>query len=260
MSQYGSAGDEDERTNSVSISGSAFDATTIDGSQQPPGVDRQDALSPTYSNASHAVDSRSRSVTSKKTRKRIRAKRRLRRCHGSKEEKDRDIKGRINLQFAVITSDDSDGMRFSIDVGYDVYHCKAESQEERDSWVEILSKSNAYFKGLITNAAARGDARLQSGPTIASNEGGTKSEESDESVLEDDGLREAEVSRKALIGELRHVVDFWRNRWLNNSGTISVTTEAELMNTVKEAFCAESDRNQCRNDESSVRDLSLIHI
>ena len=66
-----------------------------------------------------------------------------------KEDTDNRINGPINLQHAVMTSNDSDACRFAIDVGHGVYHCKAETQALRDEWVSELNRSIEYFKGLI---------------------------------------------------------------------------------------------------------------
>lgn len=190
--------------------------------------------------------------SAKRYRSRLRAKRRLLRRYGSKEEKERDIKGRINLQFAAITADDSDGLRFAIDVGYDVFHCKADSTSERDAWVAILKDSNDYFRGLITNAAKRARDR----PTPP--EPREKSEESDDSVMEDDGLLEAEQSRKALMVELKHVSESLRKAWLSDKAAVTVANESELVKTLMDAFSVQQGKKQEMVGETAKQLLDLV--
>ena len=239
---YGSAGDEDDRSD---------DNASTQSAPLRPANDRPDAVSTSFANA----DSR---TSSHKKRSRIRGKRRILRRHTSKEEKERDIKGRINLQFAVISPHDSDDTRFAIDVGYDVYHCRCETESERDSWVSILNESNNYFKGLITKAAERAHNRpAANAHLIQAAEQRDKSEESDNSVIEDDGLREAEESRKALLGELTHVVEYWRGKWLNPANaTITVSTEADLVKSIMQAFCSDRDMARCSSNQECVRETA----
>lgn len=196
-------------------------------------------------------------TTYKRPKARLRAKRRLLRRYGSKDERERDIKGTINLQFAVISADDSDSLRFAIDVGHDIYHCRTETPQERDEWVAVLNESNSYFKGLIKSAAMRAKERPSSPSQSQATNGKSslpamdresRSEESDESVLEDDGLQEAEESRKALIEELRHVVDFWRHKWVDQNGSIDVGTEAQFVRTLANAFSSDRERSRVRKD------------
>lgn len=181
-------------------------------------------------------------------------KRRILRRITSRDEKERDIKGSINLQFAVISADESDDCRFAIDVGHEIYHCKAETRTERDQWVEALTTSNQYFKNLIDRAVSRAKESISeknrplkqspphpqpyvaavnkkpsTGTTI-----GDASDESDDSFLEDDGLKEAEKSRKTLMAELRRVLDTWRNQWANNSK--QSITDQQLLNTLSNTF------------------------
>lgn len=252
---YGSVGDEDDKSDD----NTSIQSTPVRNSQQ---ADRNDGVSPIFT----SQESR---ASSHKKRSRIRGKRRILRRHTSKEEKERDIKGRINLQFAVITPHDSDETRFAIDVGYDVYHCRCENETERDSWVSILNESNNYFKGLITKAAERANNRPNSQSKLnqSSTAGGVvglggeqrdKSEESDNSVIEDDGLREAEESRKALLGELSHIVEFWRGKWVNpQNATIAVSTEADLVKSIMQAFCSDRDVARCSsNSQDCVRETA----
>lgn len=192
----------------------------------------------------------------KAKKKRSKAKRILRRA-ASKDEKERDIKGSINLQFAVVSPDESDDCRFAIDVGHDVYHVKADNSQQRDEWVDALKGSNMYFRGLIQKAIARAkeaandrarrrsrsnepngndESSLQSrrnGETL-SLANPEASEDSDESFLEDDGLKEAEESRKALISELRRVLARWTSQWFGPKAKLS--TNDQLVNILSETF------------------------
>lgn len=86
--------------------------------------------------------------------KKKRIKRKMGVGHDSKD-KERDIRGIIEVQFAIVTADDADTTRFAIDVGHDVYHVKAASQEERDAWVDVLNASKQYFTSLVERAALR---------------------------------------------------------------------------------------------------------
>lgn len=229
--------------------GAPDDISTSSSGSRTPAADRADDAGEEFA---QAQASRTQSGT-KRTRTRLRAKRRLLRRHQSRDEKERDIKGRINLQFAVITADDADPCRFAIDVGYDVYHCKAESEAECLSWVNILNESNTYFKGLIKNAAERAKERPSNGRRAhPSPQRESRSDESDESVLEDDGLREAEESRKALMGELRHVVDFWRGKWLDGSGGVAVS-EYEFLSTLSGAFASGPEPGRRSRKGASVQ-------
>lgn len=183
-------------------------------------------------------------------------KKRLLRRASSKDEKERDVKGSINLQFAVVSPDDSDDTRFAIDVGHDVYHCRAENRGERDSWVTALSGSKAYFHNLIQQALSRAKedeksaamAKALSSTDHPGRDGEPKengslrpgvcladaSDESDDSFLEDDGLKEAEESRKALICELRRILSFWRGQWAENDN--SATNNSHILHTISETF------------------------
>lgn len=228
-----------------------YESASDDGSAHSSGARPSDRADDAGDDFSRAQASRTQSGT-KRTRPRLRAKRRLLRRHQSRDEKERDIKGRINLQFAVISADETDRCRFAIDVGFDVYHCKAESEAECASWVDILTESNEYFKGLIKNAALRAKERPLSGrewPSSPQRE--SRSDESDESVLEDDGLREAEESRKALMGELRHVVEFWRGKWLDGNGGVAVS-EHEFLSTLAGAFASGPDPGRRGRKGASV--------
>lgn len=201
----------------------------------------------------------------RRSRKKSRRRRLLRRGN-SKEDNEREIKGSINIQHAVISADDSDSCRFAIDVGHDVFHCKAESRALRDEWVQELNRSIAYFRGLIQRAVARaqesanniekhihipngvttnlpGHSEHNSAPTTpnptAMPHGAAISEESEDSVLEDDGLKEAEQSHKALVTELRRIVLLWRQRWMETSSTLD--DERNLLTTLSETFMDASD-------------------
>lgn len=70
-------------------------------------------------------------------------------------ERERDAKGVIDVQYAVVTPDDSDDTRFAIDTGHDVFHVRAASRGDRDSWVAALVASRRYFSGLVERAASR---------------------------------------------------------------------------------------------------------
>lgn len=191
----------------------------------------------------------------RKHRRKGRKKRILRHAH-SKDEKDRDIKGQINLQFAVVSADDSDSTRFVIDLGNDVFHCKAESSEERDDWVNVLNRSIEYFRGLIERAIDRAkdnttavadfaESPHLSNAIISERSASTPvtphefasapahSEESEESVLEDDGLKEAERSRKALLTELRRILTLWREHWIATNTNL---TDAHVLRTLAQTF------------------------
>lgn len=187
------------------------------------------------------------------------AKQKLLRRIPSKDDKERDVRGSIHLQSAVISPDDSDSCRFVIDCGHDLYHCKAENETERDEWVRALNGSNSYFNDLI----ARAVARTKEVPPITSNQPEIQpnnensqapvnieepdiqqndSDESEESVLEDDGLREAEEDRKALITELRRILSLWRSTWIMND--IQMVNEDDLVNTLVRTFCDSATSNK----------------
>lgn len=236
----------------------------------------------------------------RRSRKKSRRRRLLRRS--SKEESEREIKGSINIQHAAISADDTDTCRFAIDVGNDVYHCKADTQALRDEWVAELTRSIEYFRGLIQRAVARAKqegnnanantngsggnnkpvkslsskkssvngGRLsvpsqqlqpqQSGmrsrvsistqpaisPASTTNNNNTQSpadhhmngpnvsEDSEESVLEDDGLREAEQGHRALVVELHRIVTLWRHRWLETASQYD--DNENLLKTLCETF------------------------
>lgn len=199
-------------------------------------------------------------------RKKKKKSRFLRRAN-SRDEKERDIKGSINLQFAAISPDDADPTRFAIDLGHDVYHIKAENRAERDEWVAALNASNEYFRGLIRKAVSRAKENAASAPPIPTtpegdNEAiatqrngkqGTSSagSESDDSVLEDDGLREAEASRMALVAELRRVHGLWREKWVDDGVH---GAEKDFLLTLTETF-KDTNEPPSRTDHS-MRDTA----
>lgn len=204
--------------------------------------------------------------------KKKRKKARFLRRANSKDEKERDIKGSINLQFAVISADDADPTRFAIDVGNDVFHIKAETEAERDEWVSALNASNVYFRGLITKAISRAQEVAPASPSkgkgpavpsldatsavLASPEvkrSGTDCTDSDDSVLEDDGLMEAEQSRRALSSELRRILGIWREKWVDD-GTVP-DREKDFMTTLHETF-NDSTATPPAHSEQSIRETA----
>lgn len=149
--------------------------------------------------------------------------------HGSTENIprfDRDVKGWINVQLAVITSDDSDSLRFAIDTGEDIYHLKAATPAERDEWVQALNESKRYFSSVVEKVAlrssrasfAQADAmspEVDMSDTLKnSNQKQLPSDDcaaqiinspTVEAQLEVAGLSEAAVARKTLAAELKRV-------------------------------------------------------
>lgn len=233
----------------------------------------------TYSSAvdsdKDTSDDSSPEVEPRITRKKKRKLRFLRR-QTSKDEKMKDIRGSIILQFAVISADDSDPTRFAIDNGAEVYHMRAESQEERDEWVAALNASNEYFRGLIKKAVSRakdrtpkeGSSKTDKVQVVA--EGMTQSpnqafpntredaEDSDDSILEDDGLKEAEHSRAALFAELRRVLTVWRGKWVD-SGTVP-EDEKEFLNMLAEAFKDRQDTSEEAENPTQVSARGLVDL
>lgn len=201
----------------------------------------------------------------KKKKKKSKRKRLLKRS-SSKDEKERDIKGSINLQFAVISPDESDSCRFAIDVGNDVFFCKADTSQQRDEWVNALTVSNTYFRDLIRKAVARAkegaamektpsatienvtETSVQhspSSPSRAQQSNTDVTDDSDESFLEDDGLKEAEESRTTLIHELRRVLSIWRLDWVDNGSRIKNDNDLilTLLDTFRDIKQSPSPRN-----------------
>eukprot|EP00178_Gracilaria_changii_P010830 TRINITY_DN313_c0_g1_i1.p1 TRINITY_DN313_c0_g1~~TRINITY_DN313_c0_g1_i1.p1 ORF type:complete len:844 (+),score=118.45 TRINITY_DN313_c0_g1_i1:11051-13582(+) len=190
--------------------------------------------------------------------KKIRSKLRFFKRAFSREDRERDVKGSINLQMAVITPDESDNCRFAIDVGNDVYHCKAETREERDDWVHVLNASNAYFRGLIQRALSRSqeyasppgspprmllkgkssrkalNSVSSSSKPVGASPVNQVSDDSEESVFEDDGLKEAEQSRRALMNELQRVLGVWKEE-LVSAEPLSLSDE-ELLRILAHTF------------------------
>lgn len=192
----------------------------------------------TYSAAesddTESPSSSTRNLFEKDIRKKRSKKLRIIRRAFSRDEKERDIKGTIHLHMAAISPDESDDCRFAIDVGHDVYHCKADTRAERDDWVHVLTASKAYFQHLIQTAISRSQRSIspsaspdtkprKRGSALSSQPSGLTlakprerqpspqvSEDSEESVLEDDGLKEAEQSRLALMTELRRILIVWK--------------------------------------------------
>ncbi|CAN8066371.1 unnamed protein product [Agarophyton chilense] len=204
-------------------------------------------------------DSSTRNLYEKERSKKKRSKKlRIFKRAFSRDEKERDVKGAITLLNAVITPDDSDSCRFAIDVGHDVYHLKAETREGRDEWVQVLKASNAYFRALIQRAVSRSRKRPSphtsprgkilkrklSQKTLDSVVACAKpsspaqinqiSDDSEESVLEDDGLREAEQSRRALMNELERVLGVWRKELLATDS--SSLDSGELLRILASTF------------------------
>lgn len=199
-------------------------------------------------------DSSDDSVTEpeSKTTSKMRKKLGFLKRQSSKDEKEKDIKGSITLQFAVITADDADLSRFAIDVGADVYHIRAPNQAERDEWVAALNASNEYFTGLIRKAMSRAKERgkdekveqlvevVAEGMSPVSGAGendvtvSDSVDDSDDSILEDDGLREAEESRTALSSELQRILTHWRDNWAESGGVPD--SEKEFLSMLAEPF------------------------
>ncbi|CDF35640.1 unnamed protein product [Chondrus crispus] len=176
----------------------------------------------------------------------------------SKEDKESDVKGKINLQLAVISADDSDPTRFVIDVGADLIHLKASTEEERDEWVAVMNASNHYFRNLIKKAVNRAkeraellDSVTQKQTTIPSTIAhhpspdnappptgrvSSGSTESDDTVFEDDGVKEAQQSRKALLSELKRVHAVWRQKWVDDPTEAALRSEHDFLVTLADTF------------------------
>lgn len=213
-----------------------------------------------------SVDPHHDSRRKKKKKKKLRFLKRA----SSKDDRETDVKGKINLQLAVISADDSDPTMFAIDVGADVYHVKANTEAERDHWVATLNASNDYFRGLIKKAVQRAkeradlltsppqsdrplvlmeDAAPQPLPHPQRRESGDTTD-TDDSVLEDDGLREAMQSRKALISELKRVDALWRQNWVKDSSGASSQSESDFLSTLADTF---RDDDTPASPEENVR-------
>lgn len=193
-----------------------------------------------------------------KTTSKMRKKLRFLKRQSSKDEKEKDVKGSITLQFAAITADDTDPTRFAIDVGAEVYHIRALNQAERDEWVAALNASNEYFRGLIKTAMSRAKERgkdekveqlvevVAEGMSPVSGEGDLGMngsdyvDDSDDSILEDDGLKEAEQSRTALSSELQRVLTHWRENWVESGGVPD--NGEEFLSMLAETF-KDKDKN-----------------
>lgn len=227
----------------------------------PAGPDRTDPALSSDESSGDRADAR------KKKKKRYKFLRR----QNSKDEKERDVKGTINLQFAVISADDSDSTRFAIDVGADVFHVRANNEAERDEWVAALNASNDYFRGLIKKAVLRAKERAElldmpmrserpavvmEDPTQRIGEPqrrmSSEGTDSDESILEDDGLKEAEQSRKALVSELKRVHGLWREKWVDNGMTPEA--ERDFLATLEETFT--DDRRPSPSAKETVRETA----
>lgn len=218
-------------------------------------------------------DSSDDSVTEPESKSASKKRRKLRflRRQSSKDEKEKDVKGSITLQFAAITADDTDPTRFAIDIGADVYHIRAANQEERDEWVAALNASNDYFRGLIKKAVSRAKERGKDekveqlievvaeglSPTLGEAgdciNGIDEADESDDSVLEDDGLKEAEQSRTALSSELQRVMAHWRGNWVD-SGRVP-ENEKEFLSMLADTF---KDRDHNSANEATPQDPGTI--
>lgn len=254
----------------------------------------------------------------------------LRRIH-SKDDREPDIKGSINIQSAVISADDSDPCRFAIDVGHDVFHCKAESCQIRDEWVAELNNSIQYFCGIIERAVARAtessnhtpsnqkhNLSNQSPPNASSQSPNTdssgtpettqptqstqptqptqptpqstqnhtlhsaqteittvspqstpnpslgvsnnvlQSDDSDESTLEDDGLKDAERGRALLIDELGRIVTLWRQQWMETSSALD--DERNLLITLSSTFATNQQSDSTEKPTPAGTAKGLVDV
>lgn len=86
---------------------------------------------------------------------------RVRRKLDSEKDKEKDVRGVIEVQHAVVTADESDLTRFAIDTGHDLFHVKAQSESDRDEWLQALLDSRQYFAAIVERAAHRSDRNLQ---------------------------------------------------------------------------------------------------
>jgi len=145
-------------------------------------------------------------------------------------------RGSINLQFCVVTPDDSDPIRFAIDLGTQILHLKAECEQERDGWVNDLNSAKKYVEGIVARAENRTMSRQQMTDIVRTMEktdlkktasktvgyewqatsGETSSPNAlransnvvigqDLEITEDDGLREALKNHQTLVTELRRI-------------------------------------------------------
>eukprot|EP00177_Eucheuma_denticulatum_P006653 GFKZ01012110.1.p1 GENE.GFKZ01012110.1~~GFKZ01012110.1.p1 ORF type:complete len:821 (+),score=130.85 GFKZ01012110.1:496-2958(+) len=210
-----------------------------------------------------------------KSMKKVRRKLHFLKRQTSKDEKERDVKGSITLQFAAITADDSDPTRFAIDVGADVFHIRAESEAERNEWVDAMNASNEYFRGLIKTAVSRAqqsanhhsaddlhvaaeglDLTNPSHLTMHGNVYGP--DDSDDSILEDDGLKEAEQSRTALLSELHRILACWRRKWVQ-PGTVP-EDGMEFLQMVAAAFKDRNSTSDATDHPANVSAKGLIDL
>jgi len=125
----------------------------------------------------------------------------------------RKYRGSINMQFAVVSKDDSDPCRFALDCGTTIYHLKAPSEAERDAWVAALNESKMYHESIVTRAEMRtlSKGEIQDKLALvemldASKAATVASGAAPHAAQEDDtGLREAMKSHNALLAELRRI-------------------------------------------------------
>jgi len=124
-------------------------------------------------------------------------------------------RGSINMQFAVVTADDSDETRFAVDVGTQIFNLRAGSAAERDAWVAALNASKKYHEGIVTRAELRTRASRSLQQVDASKiqpvslekiPTGLSVDLAKINITEDDGLREAIKNRNALMAELERIM------------------------------------------------------
>lgn len=223
-----------------------------------PDDDRPDGSAPALSSDDSSGEPHHEGRRKKKKKKKLRFLKRT----GSKDDKETDFKGKINLQLAVISADDSDPTKFAIDVGADVFHVKANTEADRDEWVAALNASNDYFRALIKKAVHRAKERAdlldvpsQSERPVLLMEDtsveplhepqkrrvSNESSESDDTVLEDDGLREAEQSRNALVSELKRVHCLWRKSWVDDASGSPSKSDSDFLTTLADTFRDDND-------------------
>lgn len=108
------------------------------------------------------------------------------------KDKERDVRGVIEVQHAVVTADDSDLTRFAIDTGHDLFHVKAQSQQDRDEWLKALFESQRYFAAIVERAALRSPRGTVSAELPARGSAGASADSSAAALADD--LKSADIS------------------------------------------------------------------
>jgi len=169
-------------------------------------------------------------------------------------------RGSINMQFAVVSKDDSDPCRFALDCGTVIYHLKAPSEADRDAWVAALVESKRYHEEIVSRAEMRTLTLkdFQNKAALVDLLNGQGAPEAGANG-DDSGYREALKAHNALLAELKRIQQVASSAAFAASHSPK-EYQVECMRVMEQAFAPDSGSSDPRAVVAGLCDLTAMSI